>query len=105
LLIRPGCRSTTRWRGWPRQRPALFDFHYLRFEGQRYGQQALEQLAQQSSGPEAPWIREQASKALKEVQPWTAARPGTLVSVRVNLTLWPQGAPAGQLCRPALAGT
>ncbi|MFC0169866.1 DUF4153 domain-containing protein [Pseudoduganella danionis] len=73
-------------------KPALFDFHYLRFEGQRYGQQALEQLAQQSSGPEAPWIREQASKALKEVQPWAPARPGTLVSVRDNLTLWPQGA-------------
>lgn len=77
-----------------RTKPALFDFHYLRFHGQRYGQQALEQLAQQNSGPEAAWIREQASKALKEVQPWTPlkAGAGTPVAVRDNLTLWPQGA-------------
>ncbi|MYM40801.1 DUF4153 domain-containing protein [Duganella qianjiadongensis] len=75
-----------------RTRASLFDFHYLRFSGQRYGQQAQEQLAQQSSGADAAWIREQAGKALKEVQPWAPQKAGTMVSVRDNLTLWPRGA-------------
>lgn len=75
-----------------RTKPAQFDFHYLRFEGQRYGQAALAQLAQQSSGPDAAWIREQASKALKELSPWAAHNSSQPLSLRDNLTVWPQGA-------------
>jgi hypothetical protein len=75
-----------------RTKPAQFDFHYLRFEGQRYGQAALAQLAQQSSGPEAAWIRTQAGKALKELSPWVAHNTSQPLSLRDNLTVWPQGA-------------
>ncbi|MBY0557443.1 MAG: DUF4153 domain-containing protein, partial [Burkholderiaceae bacterium] len=75
-----------------RTKPAQFDFHYLRFEGQRYGQAALAQLAKQSGGPDAAWIRTQADKALKELSPWGTHNSSQPLSLRDNLTVWPQGA-------------
>jgi len=72
-----------------RTKAAKFDFHYLRFEGQRYGQAALERLSRQASGPEAALIRELAAKALTDTDRWQDERQVTQVSVADNVRLWP----------------
>ncbi|MCU6497634.1 DUF4153 domain-containing protein [Rugamonas sp. A1-17] len=68
---------------------AKFDFHYLRFEGQRYGQAALARLSQQASGAEAALIRELAAKALKETVRWPGEQLAGPVSVADNVKVWP----------------
>ena len=44
--------------------PADFDFAYRRCEGARYGREALQQLATESTGTQAADIRERAEAAL-----------------------------------------
>ena len=70
------------------------DFHYLRFEGGRYGRAALEAL-QRDTGPDAALLRERASAALAlaDKDRWKlAARFSAPVSVADNLIVWPQNA-------------
>lgn len=80
-----------------RTKAAQFDFLYLRFEGQRYGQEALARLSQQSAGPDAALIRDLAAKALKETNRWHDGPPLAPVSIADNVKVWPPGAklPAG----------
>lgn len=68
---------------------AQFDFHYLRFEGQRYGQEALTRLSQQTTGPDAALIRELAAKALKETNRWNGGQQLAPVSIADNVKVWP----------------
>jgi hypothetical protein len=78
---------------------AKFDFRYLRFEGGRYGQAALEEL-KRSTGPDAALLQREAAaaQALDLKQRWQPpVRSTAPVSVVANLTVWPAGAqlPAG----------
>lgn len=75
-----------------RTEAAKFDFHYLRFEGERYGQAALARLSQQASGPEAALIRELAAKALKDTDRWHNERQVVQISVAANVKVWPASA-------------
>lgn len=73
---------------------AKFDFRYLRFEGGRYGQAALEEL-KSSTGPDAALLQREAAaaQALDLKQRWQPpVRSTAPVSVAANLTVWPAGA-------------
>ncbi|MYM24536.1 DUF4153 domain-containing protein [Duganella sp. FT135W] len=73
---------------------AKFDFRYLRFEGGRYGQEALEALKQRSSGPDAELLRREAAAvlALAPKDRWMLPKKFTApVSVAANLSVWPAG--------------
>jgi hypothetical protein len=69
-----------------------FDYLYLRFEGQRYGQAALERLARQGVGTQPGVVGKTAGDSLK-----LAGRPGfranvaaaTPASIAANVTVWP----------------
>lgn len=81
-----------------------FDYAYLRFGGQRYGRDALQQLKEHGSGPQAAAIRAGATAALALEHRFQAApAPAPLApsSLQANLTVWPAGAalPAGLLSR------
>ncbi|MBV7535363.1 DUF4153 domain-containing protein [Duganella sp. sic0402] len=83
---------------------AKFDFHYLRFEGGRYGRAALEQL-KNASGPDAALLQAQATAmlALEDRDRWKPQRRATSPAVVAdNLTVWPAGAqlPASFLAQP-----
>lgn len=68
-----------------------FDFNYLRFEGARYGQAALEQLKIQAQGANAALIRDKAQRALAQKY---SGEPNqvmtTAADVATNLTVWPK---------------
>lgn len=75
-----------------RQTAENFDFDYLRFQGQRYGLAALEQLKSNYGGKDAALVREKATLALEKKNPWektelTPARQDLLA----NLKAWPPG--------------
>jgi len=73
---------------------ARFDFRYLRAEGGRYGQAALEQL-KQATGPDAALLQQGATEALAiNVQDRRQAtqRSTAPASVLNNVTVWPAGA-------------
>ncbi|MQA39299.1 DUF4153 domain-containing protein [Rugamonas aquatica] len=72
-----------------RIKAAQFDFHYLRFDGQRYGQEALTRLSQQATGPDAALIRDLAAKALKETNRWHDGLPAAPLSITDNVKVWP----------------
>ncbi|MDC8756154.1 DUF4153 domain-containing protein [Janthinobacterium fluminis] len=69
-----------------------FDFKYLRFDGARYGRQALEQLRDSTQGAEAALIRAKAKAVLKAENRWEeenkepAPQPQDIAA---NLTVWP----------------
>ena len=73
---------------------ARFDFHYLRAEGGRYGQAALEEL-KQATGPDASLLQRGATAALavdvKDRQQ-ASQRSTAPASVLNNVTVWPAGA-------------
>lgn len=71
-----------------RIKAAQFDFLYLRFDGQRYGQEALTRLSQQATGPDAALIRDLAAKALKETNRWHDGLPPAPVSIADNVKVW-----------------
>jgi hypothetical protein len=73
---------------------AEFDFRYLRFEGGRYGRDALETLKQRSTGPDAALLQREATAALAlaDKDRWNPPkRFSAPVSVAANLTIWPKG--------------
>jgi len=72
-----------------RTKATAFDFHYLRFEGRRYGQEALARLSQQAAGPEAALIRELAAKALRDTDRWQPGTQVPTVSIADNVKVWP----------------
>lgn len=76
--------------------PEHFDFGFLRFEGQRYGRDALQELSGYSQGAHAPRIRELAAIAAKATIRSSYVETEA-ITVGENLTIWPKGAklPAG----------
>lgn len=71
-----------------------FDFAYLRFEGARYGRDALARLDAGASGSDAAVIRERIATVRKMSGPWDREAKGNLTpqAAVANITLWPAGA-------------
>lgn len=69
-----------------------FDFVYLRFDGQRFGQEALKRLAATASGKDADIVRARIAAVQKMRWPWetenTLLKPTALAA---NLRVRPQG--------------
>lgn len=64
-----------------------FDFEYLRFQGARYGQAALQELTKRTTGPDAAIVRARAEAMLKRQN--RLDETGALSDVSINLTLRP----------------
>ncbi|WP_293778489.1 DUF4153 domain-containing protein [uncultured Oxalicibacterium sp.] len=73
---------------------AEFDFHYLRFEGARYGNTALQELKSRSEGSDAETLRKGAEAALAKTNKWdrSDALPALSAATRqANITVYPKG--------------
>jgi hypothetical protein len=68
--------------------PDKFDFRYLRFDGQRYGQEALTLLARS----EVKLVSEKASAALKMSNRWQSDKVAINAASIENITVWPASA-------------
>ena len=66
-----------------------FDFEYLRFQGARYGQAALQELTMRNTGPDAAVIRARATAMLMRENRFDET--GALSDVAINLTVRPAG--------------
>ena len=66
-----------------------FDFEYLRFQGARYGQAALQELTLRNAGPDAAVIRARATAMLMRENRFDDT--GALSDVAINLTVRPAG--------------
>lgn len=68
-----------------------FDFDYLRFEGKRYGAQALERLKTSAQGQDSALIQIRAAQSLakQSARERTEIRP-TFADLRANLKVWPR---------------
>lgn len=74
---------------------AEFDFHYLRFEGARYGNAALQELASRHEGSDADILRKGAQTALVKTNKWdrSDALPAISAATRAsNIKVYPNGA-------------
>ncbi len=71
---------------------AQFDFKYLRFDGARYGREALERLKDLQVGENAAAIRQQAETALKLTNRYGPGfAPPTALELAGNITAHPEG--------------
>lgn len=72
---------------------AQFDFDFLRFEGARYGNDALQKLKAQTTGADAELIRKRAEAALQKKNKWNKDGPAANAQTRADsITVWPKGA-------------
>lgn len=73
------------------QSAAKFDFDYLKFEGKRYGAQALERLKTSAQGQDSALIQIRAAQSLakQSARERTEVRP-TFADLRANLKVWPK---------------
>ncbi len=71
--------------------PDKFDFDYLRNEGGRYGQLALQQLARLKTGTNAAAIARGAKLALNPVGILSAQRQMSASQIEKNITVYPKG--------------
>ena len=73
------------------QTAAKFDFDYLKFEGKRYGVEALERLKASAQGPDGALIQMKAAQSLakQSARERTEVRP-TFADLRANLKVWPK---------------
>ncbi|GAB3462209.1 DUF4153 domain-containing protein [Massilia terrae] len=69
-----------------------FDFAWLRFSGQRYGQAALARLDANASGAEAALLRSRIAEARALKNRFSRTEPATPVDVAANVRVWPKGA-------------
>lgn len=70
-----------------------FDFAWLRFAGQRFGENALARLDANASGPNAALLRQRIAEARRlKYRTSAAAEPGAPVDLVANVRVWPQGA-------------
>ena len=70
-----------------------FDYTYLRFEGGRYGKEALQQLQNRTEGKDAAIIRSKASVALQSKNRWAQAIPVLAeADIKANIQIWPNSA-------------
>ncbi|MNR90731.1 hypothetical protein D3C72_217220 [compost metagenome] len=69
-----------------------FDFEYLRFEGARYGNQALQAFKDKKDGPDAALISKRATAALEKKSRWSRQNPNANAESRgANISVWPSG--------------
>lgn len=67
-----------------------FDYRYLRFDGQRYGQEALARLAHQGVGAAPKIVSERALAALNLKERWAPDNGVSTAATRAaNITMWP----------------
>lgn len=69
-----------------------FDYEYLRFEGKRFGSEALQQLAARKSGKDAALIARKAQSALGKNNRWQPPVATDKTALAANITVWPKGA-------------
>lgn len=72
---------------------AAFDYDYLRFSGQRFGQDALRDLQSDSTLADAATVRLKAAAALAKQTEWNA-QPAKMSRelLAANIRIWPNGA-------------
>jgi hypothetical protein len=69
-----------------------FDFAWLRFEGERFGQAALARLEAGTRGPNAQLMRQRIADARKLKNRFSrGVEPAVPVDLAVNVHVWPQG--------------
>jgi hypothetical protein len=69
---------------------AEFDYRYLHFDGQRYGQAALAQLARQGVGPQPKAVSDAATAYLKASrQGYSTSNVATAATIAINITVHP----------------
>lgn len=69
-----------------------FDFHYLRFEGARYGNDALQKLKTTTTGVDAALLNKRAEAALQKKNKWDRGSTPLVADARAraaNITVWP----------------
>jgi hypothetical protein len=73
------------------QTAAKFDFDYLKFDGKRYGAEALERLKTSAQGKDSALIQIRAAQSLakQSARERTEVRP-TFADLRANLKVWPK---------------
>lgn len=79
---------------------AKFDFDYLRFDGARYGNEALQQFKVASTGADAALLNKYAQATLDKKNKWDRGNkiiPADASARAANITIWPKGTtlPAG----------
>ncbi len=70
---------------------AKFDYEYLHFEGKRFGNAALNELAGRKSGKDASVIAMKARAALEKKNSWEPAVAPNKANMLANITVWPKG--------------
>lgn len=74
---------------------SAFDYNYLRFEGKRYGMEALQLLKERTTGPDASTISKQAGIALNKTNRWDPKDGNPVAdaaSRAADITVWPRSA-------------
>jgi Domain of unknown function (DUF4153) len=69
-----------------------FDYQYLRFEGKRFGSEALKELAAGKSGKDAALIARKAQAALDKDTRWQTPVATDKTALAANISVWPKGA-------------
>ncbi len=68
-----------------------FDYDYLRFEGKRFGNAALKEMAGRKSGKDASVIAMKAKAALDKRTSYDVPVAPTKANLVANITVWPKG--------------
>jgi Domain of unknown function (DUF4153) len=69
-----------------------FDYEYLRFEGKRFGSEALKKLAAGKTGKDAALIARKAQAALDKDTRWQKPMATDKAALAANISVWPKGA-------------
>ncbi len=68
-----------------------FDYDYLRFDGKRFGTEALKNLAARKTGKEAGLIARKAQAILDKESRWQAPVAPSKANMAANISVWPKG--------------
>lgn len=68
-----------------------FDYEYLRFQGKRFGNAALQEMAGRRSGKDSHTIALMAKAALDKKNSWEPAVAPNKANLAANITVWPKG--------------
>jgi hypothetical protein len=68
-----------------------FDYEYLRFSGKRFGNAALNEMAERKSGKDAGVIAMKSKAALDKKNSWEPAIAPDKKNMSANITVWPKG--------------
>lgn len=73
---------------------AKFDFNYLRFDGARYGNEALQKFKLATTGPDVALLNKRAEEALQRKNKWDGENRlpvADKIARLANITVWPDG--------------